>query len=194
MSSTPTHTTSSHFNTDAEHLTNFESLPFHFFPTSPDIEIPFTLSSIHLAYHQIPTEAFDHTYIESTLTHSTNSSSSHTSSSTTSSLPPLVPNSDISHTLHHDLIEGFSTLNLSEPPHYTSSTEDPPEYEYPRNNTLILRRIRIIERESISTVLRLRRLREAAIRQLSADIERQIEDQIARDRETIAYLASLLNL
>lgn len=193
----------SNTDTELEHRRNFESLPFHF----PDLNF-FNFLSINSAYRQLslnPLSSVPSTplplrvtnssdYREVNTTPSPTSSTSQESTLSFSSLPPLVPNSDISEALNRDLITDFSTLSLSEPPVYTSSTEDPPLYEYPRNTALILRRIRILRSESNFIVAQLRELREAAILQLSTDIDTQIANQEEIYRESIRYLEDLLDL
>lgn len=175
-------------NTDIETLRNFENLPFNF-------QFPFFHSSpLHTAFLQLPLNQHPSTptrhYRTPSDTSTHFSSTSPSTTSTVSSLPPLIPNSDIS-----DLfISQFATLHLEEPPIYTPSSEDAPIYESPGNNTLILRRIRILEGESSYILRQIRELRDQAIRDLTADIEVQIREHLARHRASVAFLEGLLTI
>lgn len=188
MSSNSCSNTVSGSNSDMEHFSNFEGLPFHnqfpsgFFHSSP----------LHTAFLQLPLDQHlpipSHHYRHTSDSSSHSSSLTESSSSTTSSLPPLVPNSDIS----DQLISNFSTLNLAEPPQYTPSLEEAPEYVAPVNNALILRRIWALQGESSYILRQIRELRHNTISQLPADVEEQIEEHLARHQASIAYLEGLL--
>lgn len=197
----------SHSDTGLEHRQNFESLPFNNLQFDPPVYPSFASAFYQLPLHPLTTSSTSlissttpsnisltnpHQYRETPTIPSPTSTTSHQSSTSFSSLPPLVPNSDISDTLNQDLVTGFSTLSLTEPPVYTSSTENPPSYDFPRTNEWILWRIRELERESTIVVIQLRDLRDSAIQQLSDDIDTQIHNHLERYRESIRYLEGLI--
>lgn len=182
---------SSHPDTYSEHLRNFENLPFSLYTNNH-----FTYSIFHSAYLQISTSSsstpnpLQHRNTEPSSP--PNSSSSNSTTTTYSSLPPLVPNSDISDLINQQFLDIFSRLSLSEPPNYTPSEEDPPRYESSTNNTVIRRRIQVLERESEEIVRQIRDLRTATIAQLSADIDNQIEEHRNGYRDIILNLERLI--
>lgn len=184
-------------DSNLKHLVNFENLPFfsishlNFFNfnsfQSSFINIPVD-SNLDVSPSITQTRSDDRIYREASPASSETSTSSHNTTATYSSLPPLEPNSDISENLDPSFIQEFATLNLIEPPRYTTSGEDPPAYKATWNNNLIHRRIRILERESVEVVAQLCELRDSDIERLSADIEEQIGRHLARYQESIEYL------
>lgn len=152
MSSNPDLITPSGSGTDLENLRNFVELPFqshhlfHIFQSSP----------VHTALLQLPLDQHSTTptqhYRRTSVSSSQSSSTSHSIFSPISSLPPLIPDSEIS----EHLITTFPTLTLEEPPSYTPSTEEVPDYKDPGTNQRILRRIRVLQGESSYIVRQIR--------------------------------------
>lgn len=175
-------------DTELENFQNFENLPFHLdLPQNifhiPDIHTAFlqiTLRHHPLIHdnHQVQTiQLSPQQYRDNTSTSSDSRTSSTSTSAalTVSSLPPLVPSTDMS----DQLVTSFSTLDLEEPPLYTPSIEAAPDYESADTNSLILRRIRALEGETAYIIRQIRELRDSSIRQLTTDIEVQIEEHLS---------------
>lgn len=193
--------------TDQENLLNFQHLPFSFvspissfhsinsgfiqIPCPPNISSPSlnhlvqNFTDIHSCRHATPT---------------TSPNSSPTPSTTsTDSLPPLEPNTDyisrssISDTVNRHLSEDFLALNIRDPPRYTPSIDQPPDYNLLRHDTCIQRRIRTLEEECVEVIAQLREFRDSALTQLAAEVNLQIEEQITRYRKNITRLENQLS-
>lgn len=199
MSSTSNSNTQPDLDSDLEHLTNFENLPFfsishlNFFNFNT-----FQSAFLNLSVNPniLNSSSHNHTQEDNRRYRDVPSSDTSTSSLNTtitySSLPSLEPNSDISENLDQGFIQEFTTLSLIEPLTYTSSREDPPDYKPTWNRDSTRQRIRILEREAIEVIAELRDLRDSEIARLSADIEEQIVAHLASYQDHIAYLRSTL--
>lgn len=166
-----------------EHLNNFFNLPFHIYFTNPYSPLPPHLTSLNLQafFCQIPASAVP-----------------------IPSSPPqqrlvLVP------TEYHfryiidrrprRIIQAPTSRSTSSIlPHYSTPSENPPDYQGPPNQELLLRRIRILERDSI--VFRNRSIadRDQQISQLYTDTDPLITEHQSRNTEEIDRCEELLNI
>lgn len=111
-----------------------------------------------------------------------------------SSLPDLIPIQDHSDTSSNSVVDQNSHLSHTDPPQYSESTNNPPEYHTIRSRELVLRRIRILERHALGIRQEILENHHRNISRITSETERLLEDHNSTLGGEINTLHASLNL
>lgn len=205
MSSSATNST--HTET-SDNLNAFSHLPF-----SSSLFYPRLLSqsdqiSVNSAFIQIPSFPTPDQQLREI--NRTSVFQTHSLSNSTSSIPDLVPNTDYHRDpTEPDLFHVHNTFDLSslethldtstttlatQPPPYTTSDENPPSYHPPWAREIILRRIRILQREATDLYRQIDQRRNESVAIYNAAVDTQLRHHDSQYQTNIEHLEDLLDL
>lgn len=209
MSSSSSNQTNISVRAAEEHLSNFQQLPFHIYFTNPYSPLPPILTTLNFSnfFRQISSgitpispppqrlilveaeyhyryiidrrpRVQDHQRIPSTSS----------SSDSFSSLPDLIPIQDNSNISSNLVINQNTTSPHIEPPPYADSTDRPPAYHTIRSRELVLRRIRILERNTFEVRQEIIEEHHRNISRITSETERRSDTHDSVIREKIDIL------